>query len=121
MFSLPPVWSPCQCVLMTKRMGSEVTARIAVTNLIEKSLKADGPSRATGVPAAPYWGLVSKNRRCNRSRHNNRWSRRACWPPRVEWFQGQLEPPEQLAAPSHCSSNGPSTRRSLATASPFSA
>ena len=29
MFSLPPVWSPCQWVLTTKRTGSGVIFRIA--------------------------------------------------------------------------------------------
>jgi hypothetical protein len=50
MFSLPPVWSPCQCVLTTKRTGSGVSVLIAARIL---SLSGAYWSSITRLPFVP--------------------------------------------------------------------
>ena len=49
-FSLPPVWSPCQCVLTTNRTGAGVTVRIAARIL---SLRGAYWSSITYAPSFP--------------------------------------------------------------------
>ena len=50
MFSLPPVWSPCQWVFTTNRTGSGVIVRIAARIL---SVSGAYWSSITNVPLLP--------------------------------------------------------------------
>ena len=57
MFSLPPVWSPCQCVFSTNRMGRAVRALTAASTLGVSgaywSSTTIAPSSPTDTPMLP--------------------------------------------------------------------
>ena len=60
-FSLPPVWSPCQCVLSTQRTGSRETAATAAwifsVSGANWSSTRKAPSGPTERPRFPPWPL----------------------------------------------------------------